>query len=269
MQMTSADPDDINIADILRAIGRRKLWALAGFLACMLLGIAYLVFKAPVYEARVKLHIGQVAGAGPLELPDILAPRMLAAHGEIVADGVMRPRPFLKHATPVKGVTGVVELVSEADSPQDAVGLLQKVVDDIQETHGEIFARSRGALEERLRNLEARRSALSRQYEGASAFMTQAGQKEPVDASILAMERSRVAELVAALEAEQAALTQRLLRPQTHETGLLGGIAAPRKPASPRLALVLAIAMAAGMVSGVLVALAAESIKSGQGSSGR
>lgn len=242
---------------LLKVLIRRKWWVAAGAVVCLLMGAAYLMLAAPVYQASATLRIGQVAGS-PLEPAEVLASRLIVEDGSRVADGISRKRPYLKRVTPQRGAPGLVELIAEGDEPEDAVGLLERVFSRVQVAHGEIYNRYRDAFNERLDSIERQRGALQKQYDDASSLLEQLKEKDPAQASLITLERSRIVQTMTVLEAEKPGVAQKLAPPQTQPTELLGAVTAPASPSSPRTALVLALAALLGLIGGILLAFAVE-----------
>lgn len=257
---TSYPDDEISLLELWQVLVRRKLWIVATLIVCIAAGAGYAFLKAPVYEASVKIRIGQVAvgQAGLFEPAEELAARIIARYGEDVADGVKRERPFLKRASPQKGLTTTVDLVAEGDTPQDAAALLEKITDEVRKAHEATFERNVKFLTERLNNLEIQRTLLQQQYVDASALFEQLKQRDAVQAALIMQERGRLTSTIIGLDGEKPALVQRLSPPQTLPTELLGEITAPTKPAAPKKGLVLALAGVLGLMGGVLLAFVAE-----------
>lgn len=263
---TTAPPDDeISLLELWQVLCRRKLWVVVSFLVCVVAGAAYAFLKSPVYEANVKLRIGQAAvgqtgpgQVGLFEAAEELSARLMARYGEDVAEGVKRERPFLKRATPQKGVTTTVDLVAEADTPEDAVTLLTRISDEVRKEHEGIFERNVKFLSQRLDNLDVQRAALQQQYADATALFDQLKQRDPVQAALIMQERGRLTTSIIELDAEKPAIAQRLSPPQTLPTALLGEINTPEKPAAPKKGLVLALAAVLGLMAGVMLAFVAE-----------
>lgn len=245
--------DEISLLELWDMLIRGKYWILACMAASLMLGGAYLAFKAPVYEASVKVRIGQVAAGGPFESPDVLSSRLLAEYGEDIADGVKRERPFLKRASVPKNLPSAVELVTEGESPQQAVALLERIHASIKDSHQQTYALNLKYLTERIDNLEAQRASLADQLTDATALMDQLKQRDPVQASLLMLERGRLATAITALDAERPTLAQKLSPPQTQPTELLGSIQAPTKPAAPKRALVIALSGVLGIMLGMMI----------------
>jgi LPS O-antigen subunit length determinant protein (WzzB/FepE family) len=257
---TGTDPatDDLDLPDILAALARRWRLIVAGVLACLAVATAFLLIKSPVYEARATLRIGQVAGVGPFESAEQLAARLMHRHGEYVADGIRRPRPFLRRAATTKLMPGTIELVAEAHAPQDAVRLLADVRAEVGKAHDELYARNVEPLAGRLKDVDTQRQSLSRQFDDTSVLMDRLRSADPAQAAFLALERSRISSSLTALDAERSVIAARLTAPQTQPTGLLGEIAEPADPVAPRKGLVLAVGALLGLILGAALAFAAE-----------
>lgn len=246
--------EEVSFIDLWHVLLRRKKWIIAMLVASIAGGAVYLVFAPKLYEARVKVRVGQVAGAGSFEAPEILASRLLAKYGEDVADGVKRPRPFLKQASVPRYVPASVELVAQADSPDDAAAFLERVFAEVQHTHDETFRENFRLMSERIRSLEAQRDSLKQQFQEASDLIDRLRPRDPVQASLVMLERGRISATLNGLEAEKPELAQRLTPPKTQPTALLGEIIAPQRAAAPRRSLVLTISLALGLVAGVALA---------------
>lgn len=249
----AAEP--IGLQEIVQALAMRKSWLLASVVGAIVLALAYLILATPIYQARVAFRIGQVGGSGLFEPPEVLASRLVANFGREIADGVTRERPFLKRAVALSSVPAVVELVSEAYSPGDAVAFLQHVFSEVKEAHEALYSKNREVLVEQVRNIDRQKQEFEEQYATATAALEslkKAG--DSMQASVLVVERSRVAGSITGLNAEKPNAALRLVPPQTQPTALLGEIAAPIRPVSPRRSIVLATAAVLGLLLGIALA---------------
>lgn len=250
--------NEVSLTQIWLILVRRRLWVLAGLVVSLGVGIAYVALKAPVFEARAKVQIGQTGGAGPFEPAEVLAARLMDRYGENVADGVKRPKPFLSRASAQKGAAPVVELAAEGDRPDEPAALLTKVFDEVARSHAEIFARNVQAMTEQLQSIDARRLALQQQFKDATAILDSLRARDPVQASLVMMERGRVLMLLSELDEQKPKLVQTLSAPKTQPTALLGEVSAPSRPAAPRTVYAMALALVTGLLGGILLALLAE-----------
>ena len=257
------DDDEISLLELWQILTKRKALILACFILCLAGGAAFAFLKAPVYEASVKLRIGQVKGddAAPpvmLENADELSSRILVQYGEDVAAGIKRERPFITTASVQKGVTTTVQLTAEGDTPEDAARLLEDVAKGVQKTHTTMFEDNLKPIAERLKSLNEQRTALQQQYADLTQLAEQLKERDNVQASLLMIERSPITDSLDKQATERLRLTQQMTPPATRPTELIGEITAPAKPSKPKKALVLALAAVLGMMGGVMLAFVAE-----------
>lgn len=247
--------DEVSLVDLWPAFFRYKWRILSAVLVSVLGGAIYVLVKTPVYQASVTVRVGQVAGEGPFEAPDVVASRLTAQYGEEVAEGVKRPLPFLKRATESKAVKGAVDLVAEGETPQAAALLLSRAIEDLQKTHGEIYSRNVKYLDERLKNVDEQMVSLKRRQEEIAGFLSGLRTENPLQASILAVEGGRLAASIAELELNRPDFALALSRPKTHTTEIIGEITTPADPSRPKTAIVLITSAVTGLVIGVMIAL--------------
>lgn len=253
------DDDEISLLELWQILVKRKGLIFACVLACLAAGAAFAFLKAPVYEADVKLRIGQIQGsAGLLENAEELSARILAQYGEDIAQGVKRERPFITRASVQKGVTTTLQLTAEADSPADAARILENVANDVRKAHTTMYENNLKPIAERLKSLEEQRNALQQQYGDITALVDQLKERDSVQASLVMIERGPITTAINELDAERLRLSQQMMPPQTRPTELIGEITAPAKPSKPKKTLVLALAAVLGVMGGVMLAFVAE-----------
>lgn len=259
------DDDEISLLELWQILVKRKGLIVACLLVCLAAGAAFAFLKAPVYEADVKLRIGQVksdADAPPalLDVAEELSSLILAQYGEDVAQGVKRERPFITKASVQKGVTTTLQLTAEGDTPEDAARLLEEVVSDVRKAHTTMYEDNLKPIAERLKNLDEQRKALQQQYGDITALVDQLKERDSVQASLVMIERGPITTAINELDTERLRLSQQIMPPQTRPTDLIGEITAPAKPSKPKKALVLALAAVLGLMGGVMLAFVAEFI---------
>ncbi len=253
------DDDEISLLELWQILVKRKGLIVACLLVCMAAGAAFAFLKAPVYEADVKLRIGQVPGSGGLlENAEEVSSRILAQYGENIADGIKRERPFISTAAVQKSLTTTLQLTAEGDTPEDAARLLKDVVSGISKTHTAMYEDNLKPIAERLKSLDEQRKALQQQYGDISALVDQLKERDSVQASLVMIERGPITTAINQLDAERLHLSQQMTPPQTRPTELIGEITAPTKPSKPKKALVLALAAVLGLMGGVMLAFVAE-----------
>lgn len=255
------DDDEISLLELWQILVKRKALILACFVLCLAGGAAFTFLKAPVYEASVKLRIGQVQGnGGLLENAEELSSRILAQYGEEVAEGIKRDRPFITKASVQKGVTTTVQLTAEGDTAADAARLLDDVVKGVQKAHTAMFENNLKPIVERLKSLDEQRTSLQQQYADLTQLAEQIKDRDNVQASLLMIERSPITNSLDQQATERLRLSQQMTAPATRPTELIGEITAPAKPSKPKKALVLSLAAVLGMMGGVMLAFVAEFI---------
>lgn len=248
----------VSLVELWRVLVDRRWLIVVTFAVVVATGLGYAFLKSPVYEASARIRVGQVGGTGLIETVEVLSSRLMAKYGEVIAIGVKRPRPFLAPAASPRGVVGVIDLVAEGDTPGDAVALLRRIYADIQAVHDATYRRGVALLDDAVRSIDERRAALQQQLDESAAMVQRLGQSDVTQASLVILERSRTAALIAELDAERPKLAQRLLLPQTAPTELVEPIAAPAWPSSPRKLLISALSVVIGLIAGVMLALFAE-----------
>lgn len=260
--------DELPLAMLAQILSRRRVWVVAATAIFTFAGAVYAVFKSPVYEVSARLRIGQAAGAGFFEAPAVLSSRLVATHGESIADGIKRRRPFLRAAVS-RAVPGAIDITVEGDRPEDAVGFLESVTSEIQRKHGDAYKSSLDAVRARIDSIASQETSLKKQCDELSELIERLKRSDPVQASLLALERGRSTAMIASLEAERPGLVQKLTPPQSEQTTLLGQIVAPVAPAPPGRLAILALSVLVGVAAGVLLAIATEVLTAGRrGTSG-
>lgn len=256
------DDDEISLIELWQILSRRKGLIILCFLVCVAAGAAFAFLKSPVYEASVKLRIGQVQGnGGLLENAEELSSRILAQYGEDVAEGIKRDRPFITKASVQKGVSTTLQLTTEGDTPEDAARLLEQVVNGVRKAHTVMYEDNLKPIAQRLQGLEEQRGALQQQYADITTLVEQLKVRDSVQASLVMIERGPITTSINQLDAETLRLSQQMTPPQTRPTELLGEVTAPAKPSKPKKALVLVLSAMLGMMSGVMLAFIAEFIE--------
>lgn len=256
--------DEISLLELWQILAKRKALIMACFVLCLGGGAAFAFLTSPVYEASVKLRIGQVQGnGGLLENAEELSARILAHYGKDVAAGITRERPFINTATVQKGVTTTVQLTAEGDTPEDAARLLDDVVKGVRKTHMAMFENNLKPIVERLKSLDEQRASLQQQYADLTQLAERLKERDNVQASLLMIERSPITNSLDQQATERLRLSQQMTPPATRPTELIGEITAPAKPSNPKKALVLALAAVLGVMGGVMLAFIAEFLSKG------
>jgi uncharacterized protein involved in exopolysaccharide biosynthesis len=260
MPDASRSDREIGLLEVCCILYRQRFWLVTSFIIASIISGTYLLFSPSLYESSVKLRVGHVAGTGLIEPVELLSSRLLAQYGENVANGVKRPRPVLKRAVIPRGMPTTLELVTEGLTPQDAASLLETIVKRIKESHDRIYRENVNLLSQRLAHLDVRRAALESLHKETASLIEQLRQRDPVQASLFMLERSRLASEISAIEAERPSLQQKLIAPQTLVTEALGEIAQASTPSSPKGGLILGLAVVLAIIIGVTLCFIAEAL---------
>lgn len=255
--------DLVSVADLLRALVHRARWIVGVVVVSVGVAGAFAYWQEPVFEASAKLRVGRAAGGASLEAGDALAARLLSAYGRSPATGVVRPLPYLKSAVasrdPAQSMEPpIVNLVVEAASASSAAELLAQIVEQVRSDHDRSLDEAVGALKESLSRMRERRAELELLYRDLGVRPAASTGRDVSLAWIVAMEKSRIAENLVALDSEIPEVVMKVAAPSTIRTGLLGDIVLPNRPSSPRLIVVLPFAAAVGLCLGILLAFALE-----------
>jgi len=265
-QVSSTYQDEISLLDLWDVVVRRKLLIIASLLISVVAAVAYLVVADPVYEANAKLRIGQVAdsvessavGILSLEDPDVLSAWLLEKYGEEVATGVRRQPPFLAKIVVQKGSKTVVDLVAQGATPEQSTNFLRGVAGEVIMRHREIYNAQVDLANRRIEQIKGQRQLLAELFASSEDLLNTLKQRDPVQASLLTLERGRLATELSVTERELPAWQQKLNPPKTLMTQMIGDVAVPAKPASPKKALIISLAIVLGVMGGLMLVFVSE-----------
>lgn len=246
--------DEISLLELWQILIKRKALILACFVLCLAGGAAFAFFTKPVYEASATVRIGQIAlnterEGQLLETPSEFATRINSQYGA-GRTSAMAP----------KGTTSTIHLVTQAPSPDDAVRSLSFLIESIRKDHAIIFEKSLRPTQDRLERLDEQTRNLQQNIVDLTQLIEQIKERDPVQASLLMLERNQLTSSIIQQDAERLHLLQQLTPPQTRPTELIGEITAPAKPSKPKKALVLVLAAVLGIMIGVMLTFIAEFI---------
>ena len=244
--------DEISLFELWQILAKRKALILACFVVCLAGGAAFAFLTSPVYEARATVRIGQITLNAErtgqlLEPPSELSARISSEHGGKRTS-----------ASVPKGTTSTVNVVVQASSPGDAARSLSTVIESIREDHDTLYEKSLRPTRDRLERLDAQTQQLQQHLLDLTQLIAEIKGRDAVQATLLMLERSQLANAITQQDAERLLLSQQLTPPATRPTELIGEITAPAKPSKPNKALVLALAAVLGMMGGVMLAFIAE-----------
>lgn len=256
----SADnADEIDLLEIWQVMVRRRLLILACFLTCVAAGVAIALLMKPVYQARVMLRIGQVEEASRLlENAEELASRVNAQPGTVLAKDFGESGDISVTATVQKRSPALVQLSVQGLSADAAAHVLTHVVNDVKQTHDGLLDSSLKPITERIGQLDQQRSAMEQLLADSRKLIDELKGRDSVQASLLVLESTSIVNAIRELDQERLSLTQKIHQPNTRPTAQLGQIALPANPVKPKKLLIVAMAVVAGLMGGIMLAFVTE-----------
>lgn len=251
--------DEIDLFEIWQVMVRRRLLIFACFLACVAAGVAIAFLMKPVYQASVMLRIGQVEGtSGLLENAEELASRVNTQHGTGLAMDSGESSVIAISATVQKRAPSLVQLSVQGHSAKTAADVLTLVVNDVKQTHDGLLDSSLKPITERIAQLDQQRSTMEKLLADSRKLIDELKGRDSVQASLLVLESTSIVNAIRELDQERLSLTQKIHLPRTQSTAQLGDIAVPANPVKPKKLLILAMAVVAGLMGGIMLAFVAE-----------
>jgi LPS O-antigen subunit length determinant protein (WzzB/FepE family) len=125
--------DEIDIKDLIRILLRniKKIFFIT--ILVTTLAIVYIFVKAPTYEVRSNISIGNYSGSF-IESPEVLIARTIIVHMENVQKEEIG---VLKAVNLKKGTSNIIEFVVQSDTNQNAIKKLDNILQEIFAFHEE------------------------------------------------------------------------------------------------------------------------------------
>lgn len=250
--------DDISLVDLWFVVGKRWRWVLASMLSGFLIAIAYVTFAAPVYESRASIQISKVHELGSIENIEALTIQLNDQYGPEFGDGGQRGMPYLKQVTKMSGQSNIIRLISLGRSPEEARDYLEQIVMNLVRRHEELYKAAIDPIRRRLDDIDKQIPLLTKRSRELEALVTRLKGSEPVQASFMVIERSRLDLQLNELERDRVVLQQKATSPYISPTKVLGHAALLETPAAPRTTVSVAVGLALGLALGVLAAFVRE-----------
>ena len=250
--------DEISLIDLWQIVVRRRVWIFACFIICVITGGLYTMLKHPVFESTTRIQIGQIADIGPIEDGNVICDILLSRYGKDVAEGIERELPVLKEASVSKATAQMLELTVEGNTPEESTALLRQIAEELIRKQHAIQKSNITSSEELIQSLQSQRELLQRELNRAQEIFETLKQRDSVQASLIMMERSRIATALFEIELKLPILIQKLNPPQTKPPAILEDIVAPTEPATPKKILIMLLSSLLGLMTGLMIAFVAE-----------
>lgn len=255
---TNSRDDDISLVDLWFVVGKRWRWVLAGVLSGFLIAIAYVTFAAPVYESYASIQIGKVHELGSIENIEALTTELNDQYGPTVGDGGQRGMPYLKQVIKVSGQSNIIRLVSLGRSPEEARDYLEQLITNLLQRHQELYKEAIDPIRRRLDDIDKQIPLLTKRLQELEALVMRLKGSEPVQASFMMIERSRLDAQLNELERDRVALQQKSTSPYTSPTKVIVPATLLETSVAPKTTVSMAVGLALGLVLGLLAAFGRE-----------
>ena len=268
IEKSSADPmsshveraredDEIGLVDLWLVVRRNRLWLFAGLLVGVAAAIAYATLTTPVYESRASIQIGKVPSPGLhapglIEDPSALLVELVDEYGRKSGDGTARRAAYLEKKD-MKVRNNILDLVAAGYRPEEPRDLLVQIATKVLQRHQHSYASAIDPLRQRLAAIDKQIGILSTQMKELDDLITRLKESNPVQASLVAIERGHLYASLDQLERDRVVLQQQTTTPYVSPSQVIARPELPEAPVSPRKA----VAVVTGIVLGLLLGLLA------------
>ncbi len=258
--MRREDDDEITIAELWGALRKRQLWLLAGLLCGVVAALGYTTLGPATYESRATIQIGRVYDKATIEELGTLAARLMDQYGAESEDAE-RKTAHLKRVSQasskqVAPASDVVRLVATARSPEEVREFLERIVANLLEQHDHVYAGAIRPPQQHLADIEGQIGLMSVQVKQLGTLLARLTESQPVQASLLALERGRLSEELNRLERERLNLQRQII--DSSRSRVISKPTLPQAPASPSVTISLASGIVLGLIIGFFAALIRE-----------
>ncbi|OGI65039.1 MAG: hypothetical protein A2W18_05625 [Candidatus Muproteobacteria bacterium RBG_16_60_9] len=243
---------EISLVDLWLIVRRRWSWLLAGLAVGVSVAVAYIAFTVPIYESHMTLRMGNVPTLGLIEDTGVLSVELINMYGPITAGGTRSQKPYLEKKD-IKAKNNLLELVAVGYSPEEARDLLAQVAAKILQRHEQAYGNVIDPLRRRLATMDGQVSLLTKQIVDLGELVARMKESNPVQASLVAIERSRLFTSLDQLERDRVSLQQQVTQPYTNPSQVIVQPELQNSPVSPRKVL----AAVTGIVLGIFIGLVA------------
>jgi len=246
---------EISLVDLWLIVRRGWLLLLAGLLIGVSIAVTYIVWANPTYESRTILRLGNVPGLGLIEDLGVLSIVLNDEYGPKTANGMEARMPYLKekNARANKTQNNILELVAVGYSPDEARDFVAQISAQILQRHERLYANLIDPLRRRLATIEEQIALLSTQLRDLGELVARLKESNPVQASLVAIERSGMFMSLDQLERDRVTLQQQVTQPNINPSQVIARPELPERPISPRKLIVVVIGMVLGLVLGLVV----------------
>lgn len=241
---------DINLLELYAAIRARWSWIVAGVLLGSLVAVTYLMLAPPLYESHATIQIGKIHEFGAIEDIDTLTAKLMEQYGRL--PGRDDQEPYLKHAGKAARQNNLLTLTAVGRSPEQARDYAGQIVTALTRRHEQIYREVIDPIRRQLAITDAQTARMRKQAGEMDDLVARLRAVQPVQASLAAIERSRLSVQISDLERDRISLQQTIGEPYSSPTRVITQPDLAQEQAAPRSTVVLGIGLGAGMALGLL-----------------
>jgi len=248
---------DVSLLELWLVVRKRRSWLFAGLLFGIAAAIAYTSMVQPVYESHATLQIGRIHDKGLIEEPVTLAVQLMDQYGPDSSDGDQREIPYLKQVTQASHTkqllaAEILRLVAVGHSPGEAKEFLDDILTKVMQQHEQIYDGTIELLRRRLVATDEQIKILTVDIKGLGGLIARLKESQPIQASLLAMERGRMSVELGNLERDRVMLQRQLIKPYTNRSNVIAPASPTKTPVSPKKLTSLSVGVLFGLVLGLL-----------------
>lgn len=252
-----AGDDEVSLIALSLALRKRWLWLLAGVLCGGLVAITYIALTAPIYRSHASVEVGKVHEFGLIEDPDTLVVQLADQYGQ-GSGNTARETAYLRQVTKVPGKNDLLKLEAVGSSPEQARDFLAQIVTMLLRRHEQLYANALHPLRQRLTAIESQIVLLTTQAKDLGRLIERSKESQPVQASVVAIERGNIYRALSELERDRVVLQQRTSPPYSNPSRVIAQVTLERNPAAPRKTSAAVLGIMVGLVFGLLAVFFAE-----------
>ena len=243
--------DEISLVDLWLIIRRRWLLLLAGLVIGLSGAIAYIVLTVPIYESRATLRVGNAPNLAAVEDLGVLSVELSDEYGPDAADGAQHRTPYLSKKD-IKFKNNILELAAIGRSPEEARDFLAQIAAKTLQRHEQFYTSAIDPLRRRLTAVDGQIGLLTTQLKELSDLVARLKESNPVQASLVAIERGHLLKNLDELERDRVSLQQQVARPYVNPSQIIARPELPEGPVSPRRFLAVVVGIVFGLMLGLV-----------------
>lgn len=239
---------------------KHRLWLVAGMLAGMLVAAGWVLLPSPIYESRATIQIGTIREKGMIEESTTLTVRLIDQYGAESEHAATKGMPFLTRVVQASLARNsprspdILRFVAVAHSPESANDFLVNVVQSVVRDHNELYESYLAPLRHQLATISQEIASVRSQIGQLSSAMGRLVGSQPVQASILALEKGRLTTQLGQLEQDRFKLVRQINDPFSVTTRVLSPPTMPDRPARPEIFFAIATGILLGLALGIVAA---------------